>query len=394
MTEAEPRELCAAILLSTDSFEDFFGREFGLTPDEYVRAYRNDWAWDWTAMLRSAGIRPAIYVASLEADGPHETGDGVLVRFLRLGAPYEPWKRLPVLKRSPPGRYLSQLANAQALIPGLERALAADGVDVLLVQEYWTGRWDRLAGRLDVPLVAVDQGLPPGREIKALKRRSLPRARLAITQTEAAAELVRRYGGRAERIPNGVDTELFAPGQRAPDTHTVLTVARLHDRQKRLSDLLRAVAELGEPWRLRVAGTGPDRESLQALAAELGVADRVEWIGFVGDKARLSEHYAGAGIFALPSAWEGLPVALLEAMSCGAVPVGSDIPAIAEVVEHGQNGLLVPVGRPERLAQAIAAAQDERERLGAAARRTVVERYSRSASAERLAQAVRRAAAA
>jgi glycosyltransferase involved in cell wall biosynthesis len=382
----------AAILLSTDSFEDFFTREFGLTPDEYTSSYRNDWAWDWCAMLQSEGVDPAIYIASLKHEGVQETHDGVLVRFLKLGGAYGPWKHLPVLKRSPPARYVSQVANAQAMLPALRRAIREDEVGVLLIQEYWTGRFDRLAGALDTPFIAVDQGLPAGRELKAFKRRSFPRARVAITQTEAQAELVRERGGCAERIPNGVDTDFFAPDGTARAERTVAIVARLVDPQKRISDLLRSLALLPADWHLTIAGTGPDGAELEALAKRLGLFSRIEWLGFVGDKVEIRRLYSRSAVFALPSAWEGLPVALLEAMSCGAACVGSDIPAIAEVIEDGRTGYVVPVGEPDQLARAIESAGAAQNRLGAAAREAVQRRYSKGSSARRLAEVVRAAA--
>lgn len=391
MTVAPPPGPRAAILVSVESFEEFFGAGFALTPESYAQEYRNDWAWDWCAMLLAQGISPALYVASYEADGTRPTGDQTLVRFLRLSPLYTPWRRLPALRRSPPGRYVDQAINAQAILPGLRRAIKEDGVEVLLVQEYWTGRWDRLAYGLQVPLVAVDQGRPPGREIKILKRRTLPRAKSVITQTDAEAKLVQGYGGRAQRIPNGVDTAFFAPGGGQPDPHAVLLAARLSDRQKRITDLLRAIAQLGAPWHLRIAGAGPEHAALSALAAELGIADRVQWLGFV-DRPRLRELYRGCGVFALPSAFEGLPMVLLEAMSCAMACVGSDIPAIAEVIEPGRNGLLTPVGNPDELAETIAVAGAQRERLGAAARQTVLDEYSRQSSGRRLADAIRRAA--
>jgi glycosyltransferase involved in cell wall biosynthesis len=83
-----------------------------------------------------------------------------------------------------------------------------------------------------------------------------------------------------------------------------------------------------------------------------------------------------ATVFALPSAFEGLPVALLEAMGCGAPAVGTSIPAIAEVIEDGVSGRLVPLGDPPALADAIAAVGGDRERYSAAARERIEQRFS------------------
>jgi glycosyltransferase involved in cell wall biosynthesis len=378
-----------AVLLSTDAFEDFFGAGLGLTRERYLEEYRNDWSWEYAYALREAGFAPQLYIATVGSSARHETADGVGVRFVGLGGLDRPWRRVRALRRTPPGRYVAQLANAASLVPGLRAALAEDDVRALFVQEYWTARWDLLARRLDVSLVAVDQGLPDRHELKWLKRATLPRARRVIVQTEAERAKVARYGGPAERIPNGVDTDRYAPagaaGERQP---VVLHVARLLDMQKRTSDVIRATARLGPQWRLTILGDGPDEGALRDLARREGVAERCAFAGFVMDRDVVRDAMRTCGVFVLPSVYEGLPMALLEAMSCGAAVVGSDIPAIAEVVSNGRDGLLVPVGAPDRLAERIDEAYARRVELGAAARVTIEERYSRTAVAARLATLV------
>nr|MDQ3936651.1 glycosyltransferase family 4 protein [Actinomycetota bacterium] len=296
-----------------------------------------------------------------------------------------------VLKRSPLGRYAALAAGAESMLGPLRRALAVDRVDVLMVQEYWTGRYDVLATRLDtVPIVAVDQGMRDKREVKLLKRRTLSRAAAVVTQTGAEAEKVRRYRGRPVQVPNGVDTERFAPDpavEREPGL--VVCAGRLEHDQKRQSDLIRAVARLDPPWRLELIGTGPHRGRFRTLAGQLGVGDRVRFLGFVSDRDELIDRFRRCAAFALPSAWEGLPVALLEAMSCGAPAVGTSIPAIAEVIEDGVNGRLVPLGDPAALAEAIAALGAERERYSRAARESIVRRFGAERMGADLARLVR-----
>lgn len=86
-----------------------------------------------------------------------------------------------------------------------------------------------------------------------------------------------------------------------------------------------------------------------------------------------------ASVFVLPSLSEGLPRALLEAMSCGKPVVASDIPGVRSVVKHQSNGLLVPPANPQALAEAITVLlrnRDMREKFGRAARRVVLGRYN------------------
>lgn len=366
-----------AILLAVESFEHFFGDQLGLTPDEYVEGYRNDWAWDWCEALRRDGVQATIYVPSLRESGIRPTPDGFAVRFVSLGRAYEPWVRLPLLKRSPLGRYVAQGAGTAAMLRPLRAGLAADGVDALLVQEYLTARFDLLASVLGTPVVGVEQGMRDKREVKWLKRRSLPRAATVVVQTRFQADKVHRYGGRAEHLPNGVDTAVYAPDPAVtPDPATIVCAARLHDTQKRTSDLIRAVGLLGEPWRLELLGRGPDEHELRALASSLGLEARVDFAGFIEDKSEVRDRLRRATVFALPSRFEGLPVALLESMSCGAPAVGTSIPAIAEVIEDGVSGRLVPLGDPPALASAIAEVAADRARYSAAARERVEAHYS------------------
>lgn len=395
LTAPASRRTVAAILLSTTTFERHFERRLGLTRDEYLNEWRSGWVWSYCRMLASEAITPVVYIASRRHSGRFETPEGYGVRFLPVGAAYAPWERFPALARSGPGRYVEQAVNYAALRGSLKDAVRADAVDVLLVQEYWTARYDLLARDSPVPFIAIDQGFSPEREILIGKRRTLPRAARLITQTTAEVERVSTYGAQAERIPNGVDTTWYSPPPPSEPRaeKTLVTVGQLNDAHKRTSDVLRAVAELGAPWQARLFGSGPDAEELAGLASELGIGDRVEFRGFVSDASILRDELRRSAVFTLPSAREGLPMALLEAMSCGTASVGSDIPAIAEVIEDGVSGLLVPVGDPRSLAQAIAQAAERQEELGAAARERVEQSFSERAIAPRLAHAIHGATA-
>jgi glycosyltransferase involved in cell wall biosynthesis len=395
LTGRAARRTVAGILLSTTTFERHFEQRLGLTRDEYLNEWRSGWVWSYCRMLAGESVSPVVYVASRRHRGLFETPEGYGVRFLPVGAAYAPWDRFPELARSGVGRYLEQAVNYAALRRSLRHAVREDRVDALLVQEYWTARYDLLALDSPVPVVAIDQGFSPDREILLMKRRTLPRSARVITQTGAEAERVSTYGAVAERIPNGVDTTWYSPPP--PDEprvdRTLVSVGQLNDDHKRTSDILRAIAELGPPWRAQLFGSGPDAERLAGLASELGIADRVEFRGFVSDSTVIRDELRSCAVFALPSAREGLPMALLEAMACGAAPVGSDIPAIAEVIEDGISGLLVPVGDPGSLARAIAQAAGRRDAIGAAARERVERSFSERAIAPRLAHAIGRAIA-
>ena len=170
-------------------------------------------------------------------------------------------------------------------------------------------------------------------------------------------------------IPEGAGTGPPPPGLSLP---CVLIVGRLVA-QKNHDVLLEAIArlppELGH-WRLAVVGTGELVEALRARADALQVSTRVDWFGRAADPYSFYRH---ATVFALPSRYEGMPNALMEAMRFGMPPiVGDASPGPLEVVHHGRSGLVVPTGDADALAAAItrlATDPELRRTLGAAARR-------------------------
>lgn len=121
--------------------------------------------------------------------------------------------------------------------------------------------------------------------------------------------------------------------------------------QKDFAGLLRALALLDPSHRLVLLGDGPERAALQQLAAELGLADRVLFAGFV---ANPYPWFRRADVFVMSSAWEGLPTVLIEALAFSAPIVATDCPSgPREILAEGRWGALVPVGRPELLAHAV-----------------------------------------
>ena len=164
-------------------------------------------------MLALEGVEANIYVATTSAGEQVTTEDGFRVRFLALNGLARPWLRFPLLRRRRRA-HVWQAANAGAMLRSLRSALIADGVDVLCVQEYWTARLDLLVRAVELPVVAIDQGLPDRHEVKLLKRGSFTRTAGVVVQTEREAAKIARYGGDARRIPNAVDTGIFCPGAR------------------------------------------------------------------------------------------------------------------------------------------------------------------------------------
>ena len=134
---------------------------------------------------------------------------------------------------------------------------------------------------------------------------------------------------------------------------------------------------------LLLAGDGPLRGQLEALAGRLGIAARVHFLGHCDD---VRVPLGAADLLVLPSLWEGMPLALLEGMACRLPVVASDVSGSRELVVPGRPGLLVPPGDAEALAEALEELLTHPARaraLGEAGRKRVEERFGGRAQARR-----------
>lgn len=148
---------------------------------------------------------------------------------------------------------------------------------------------------------------------------------------------------------------------------------------KRTDDLLLALQGLrgrGVDAGLCLVGDGPDRDEVERRAHELGLARHCYYLGYQDD---VSGWYAAFDAFVLPSANEGTPVVAIEALAAGRPVVASRVGGVPDVVRDGEDGLLVPSGDVEALADRLATLagdEDLRHRMGAAGRDRVLGRYA------------------
>lgn len=199
---------------------------------------------------------------------------------------------------------------------------------------------------------------------------------------------------RIEVVTNAVPLPDLGGARRGEESRPTLLFLGEVSRRKGIYDLVRALARTAERVpRLRlVCGGVGDIEGIRRLAAELGATDRVECMGWL-DAQRKRAELARATAFVLPSYAEGMPMALLEAMSWGLPVIATPVGGVPQVIGHEANGLLVQPGDTDALAAAIVRLMEspaERARLGAAARATVAARFSLQASIERLLEIYRR----
>jgi glycosyltransferase involved in cell wall biosynthesis len=209
------------------------------------------------------------------------------------------------------------------------------------------------------------------------------RVKLVRCLTEGDALDAMKYGCQRDKIrvvPNFIDTDLFSP-KGGGDENLVAWVGRFVP-EKGLPDLVRAakaVVARNKDVKFLLVGDGPTKGRIQQMVHDLDLSRNFTFTGTIrhSDVARL---LAGAAMFVMPSYREGMPFALLEAMSCAKPVVGSDISGIRDLVNDGKNGLLVKPGNPEALAKAISELLGDpllRDRFGQSSRHLILDNYSK-----------------
>jgi glycosyltransferase involved in cell wall biosynthesis len=195
-------------------------------------------------------------------------------------------------------------------------------------------------------------------------RRALLGADAVTVTGESMRQGVVRLGvnrARVRILPHSVDLDRFSPGD-GPYSYDIVSVGQLIER-KRMHVLIRALSILrdqGVRLRLGILGQGPDEAKLRALTKELELEAQVDFLAYRDDVETVLQ---SARVFALASAWEGVPFALMEAMAVGLVPVVTDVGTISDWVRHNQNGKLLPVDDAPAVARSISEllADDGRE---------------------------------
>lgn len=264
------------------------------------------------------------------------------------------------------------------------RCASPDVVHAHLPHAVWLARLSRLA--VDVPVVVdtlhSSSTGTVGRHLGYRLTNFLADGVTAVSQAVANAHLAAAMVSREKLavLPNGINPEKWRPNA---DLRAVVrrelgltneflwfAAGRLEP-VKDYPTLLRAAALLPKPARLAIAGAGAAQAELTALAAHLGLASRVRFLGFVPD---LERWMPAADAFVLSSLWEGLPTALMEASACGLPAVATAVPGVREILPGTP---LVPPRHPEALAAAMTnlmhLSSDQRQAIGDRARRFVVE---------------------
>lgn len=194
---------------------------------------------------------------------------------------------------------------------------------------------------------------------------------------------------RITTVPNGVATDVFKPaGPKTAKKSKIIigTVAQLR-KEKGIDVLLRAFAEAlksGAPLHLVIVGTGPEETPLKTLAEQLGIAEKTEFLGQRKDVPQLLQKF---DIFVMPSAYEGMSNAILEAMATRLAVMASNTPENKELITNGINGMLFRPSDTKGLAATLHSLIKDsttRRRLGEQALASAEKNFSLSATARKL----------
>lgn len=290
---------------------------------------------------------------------------------------------------------------------GLRRALRELAPDIIHIDEepynpagYQAQRMGDLLGArtLFITLQNLLRRYPPPYSL--LEQYNYRHTAHIIACNEAAGVVLRQKGYRGPLSVfaiYGVDPELYQPLPRPArqESFVIGYLGRLV-MYKGLGVLIEALAGLPDYCRVRLVGSGPDQATLRRLAAERGVAERVEFVPAVAT-TQVPNVLASMDVLALPSLtqpnWmEQFGRVLIEAMACGVPVVGSDSGEIPHVI--GDAGLIVPEGRVEELRAALFQLSQEPDtwaRLAAAGRERVLAHYTQEQVARQMVDVYRQA---
>lgn len=265
------------------------------------------------------------------------------------------------------GMSLTPLSLFAAALPAARRLAAAQDFDLIDAHyAYPDGVAAVMLGRvLGKPVVITARGtdvnlIPRHRVARGMIRWAASHAAAMITVADALKTSLVKLGVPADRITtlrNGVDLTLFRPQHRTAARHaygfegkTLLSVGHLIER-KGHHHVIAALQRL-PAFALAIAGDGPERGALEALAKQLGVASRVRFLGALPHEA-LPSLYTAADALVLASSREGWPNVLLEAMACGTPVIASDAWGNPEIVADPAAGVLMEQISADGVAEAV-----------------------------------------
>ncbi len=258
----------------------------------------------------------------------------------------------------------------------MKRQFQQTDFDILHTHGGTAGFWGRAAAMLNrLPSVRIhtyhglhylSEAYEGRKSFRIADRLALPFTTRVICVCKSDLQKAMAAGIATEKkgvvIYNGIEVETFSHQTKRKELRQTLgvqeneivvgTVGRLH-RQKAQDILLQAFKKVLDQHpnvRLWIVGEGELRSGLERLAHDLGIGERVNWLG---GRTDIPELLSAMDVFVLSSLWEGQPIVLLEAMASGKPVVATNVDGIPEIVENGKSGLLVEAGEVGPLALAM-----------------------------------------
>lgn len=291
----------------------------------------------------------------------------------------------------------------------LKKILKNAGIDLMHLH-VWnpaSGRYGYFAAKkINVPLIVTEHDpFQLGWLKNEIKKKGLKYVQKIITVSQNNADLLKKiypeYRDRVFVIHNGIDVTKWlsqllrkSPEERrkikeeifqaALDTLIIITVAELHER-KGLKYLISATADLVKKFsniKLVIIGRGGEKNNLEDLSENLGINDRVI---FLGQRKNIAIFLKNSDIFALPSLREAFGMVNLEAMITGLPVVASRVGGISEVVENGKTGFLMEPGNSKNIAltlEKLIIDEKLREKFGQNGKKRVIENFDAKIMAE------------
>jgi len=200
-----------------------------------------------------------------------------------------------------------------------------------------------------------------GRPLRWRHRRMLERSHLLASVPEVMANMAPSMRSRATLLPFGIDEGRF-PATPLPDKPTVVYVGRVSP-EKRVDDLVEAFARVPEGLgaQMRVAGDGPHLAAVRTLASDLGIGDRVEFLGSV-QPDDIPALLAGGTVLASAAVGEPFGMTTLEAMASGRAVIGIDLNGPRYLIDAGHGGHLVAPRDVAGLAESMTSVLSDRSR--------------------------------
>ena len=250
--------------------------------------------------------------------------------------------------------------------------------------------------KLDIPTVHTTHLIPSGllpsdlaplrrgimgslHPTKWLESRVYSNCDVIVALNEEQRQYLSNSGFKAVYIPNGVEIEKYTPNY--SDEGYIYFAGRIV-KSKGLQYLIKAYSmlnsEIRDEFELVIGGFGPEKENLENLASKLGIKNRITFLPWLSNLDFIKK-IACSSVYVMPSLFEGLPVALLEAMALGKPVIASNIPGIQEVLTHGKDGFLFKAGDVfefKKYLELLLEDKDLQKRIGKNARKTVEEKYT------------------